>query len=574
MNGRNDIATAIASDSPRPASINRAVWLSVAVSLTVAATFTWALSAAAFLIGVSIGRWQSICGLVAAALVLLRLNRDVAARALSALCFVLVITGSVCVSAITIDNSYDGWSYHQPGVIALSHGWNPVAEPVVGDWWARHASALGYPAGAPRVDILWTTVYPKAMWILGAQAIVWGLPLDAGKYAALLLIFIAGVTAFRALQLRGVPRYYAYALAVLAAVNPVAVTQATSYYIDGPLGSCLAILIFSLLSFDLTRSRLDLLLALCAVLIACNLKFTGPVYTVLTVFPIVLWWLLKHRITYQHALIAGAAALFLVAGSINPYLTNLRVFGSPIYPLNRTDVMEDQMSAEFLKENRFEKLFVSLTFSNLADHFAGAPERDESNLTSPFQARCIEELRRFVGVGDLRFGGFGPFFGVVLALALAASGFIARGLRDDIAYCLVAAGVLLSIVANPEMWWARYVPQMWLLPVLIAAYAPRIRIASSFALMIALLMGITSVIAVVGRAVTIATATKSYEKNLAAIGDAPLRLDPALNEVIFLPALSYRLHERGATSQWIGGQCEHPIVLVMINGCKGEHQGK
>ena len=550
------------------------VWHSVAFSLMLAMTFTWALSAIAFLFGVSVGRLQATCGILLAVLLLFRQHRGARARWLSLSCLVAVLAGGLIISAVTVDNTYDGWAYHQPGVIALSHGWNPVTEPVFGTWWAPYSRSIGYPSNGPSIDALSTTVYPKALWILGAQAVVWGLPLDSGKYPALLLIFVVGLTALRALRLRGIPNSWAYPLSGLTALNPVCVVQSTTFYVDGSLGSCLAILIFSLLSYDVTRSGRDLVLALCAALLACNLKFTGPVYTALTLLPFAVWWLLERRLVARDLLICGIAASVLLAASINPYFTNLRDFGSPVYPLNERDVMEDQMSEGFLKEHSLKKLLISLTFSNLADRSSGNPATDERNFTSPFQSRGFEEFKKFSDTADLRIGGFGPFFGITIALTLLAASLLIRGPRNGIGFATVALGTLLSIVVNPQMWWARFVPQMWLLPVLVATAASRSRIAKALALIIVLLMGVTSLIAVIGRSTSSYVVTLAYKDNLKRLGDAPLLVDTSVSELKFLSTLTYRLHEQGTTFEVAMGQCATPIDLLVIQGCKNDSRGR
>jgi hypothetical protein len=504
---------------------------------------------------------------------LLRRHRGGRARCLSLSCLIAILAGCLIISAITVDLTYDGWAYHQPGVIALSHGWNPVTEPVFGTWWARYSRSIGYPSNGPSIDALSTTVYPKALWILGAQAVVWGLPLDAGKYPALLLIFVVGLTALRALRLRGIPNSWAYPLSVLTALNPVCVVQSTTFYVDGSLGSCLAILIFSLLSYDVTRSGRDLVLALCAALLACNLKFTGPVYTALILLPFAVWWLFERRLVARDLLICGIAALVLLAASVNPYFTNLRDFGSPVYPLNEWDVMEDQMSPGFLKEHSLKKLLISLTFSNLADRSFDNPATDERNFTSPFQSRGFEEFKKFGGAADLRIGGFGPFFGITIAVTLLAASLLIRGPRNGIGFAIVALGTLLSIVVNPQMWWARFVPQMWLLPVLVATAASRSRITKALALIIVLLLGVTSLIAVIGRATSSYVVTLAYKDNLKRLGNAPLLVDTSVSELKFLPTLAYRLHEQGTTFEVSIGQCATPIYLLAINGCKNGSRG-
>jgi hypothetical protein len=557
--------------TPSPIS---GVWHSAALSLMLAMTFTWALSAIGFLFGASIGRFQAACGILLAVLFLFRQHRAGRVRWLSLSYLIMILAGCLIISAATVDLTYDGWAYHQPGVIALSHGWNPVREPSFGTWWPEYGRSIGYPFNGPSIDARSTTAYPKALWILGAQAVVWGLPLDSGKYPALLLMFVAGLTALRALQLRGLPNSWACPLSVLTALNPVCIVQSTTFYVDGALGSCLAILIFSLLSYDVTRSARDLVLALCAALLACNLKFTGPVYVALILLPFAIWWLLERRLVVRDLLICGISASVLLAASINPYFTNLRDFGSPVYPLNESDVMEDQMSAGFLEEPGLKKLLISLTFSNLADRSFDDPARDERNFTSPFQSRGIEEFKKFGGTPDLRIGGFGPFFGIVIAVTLLAAGLLIRGPRTGIGFAMLALGTLLSIVVNPQMWWARFVPQMWLLPVLVATAASRSKGARVLALIIVLLMGVTSLIAVIGRPTTSYVETLAYRENLKRIGDAPLLVDTSDSELNFLATLTYRLHEQGTTFEVATGHCATPIDLLVIQGCRSDGRGR
>jgi hypothetical protein len=535
-----------------------------------AMTFTWAICATGFLFGATIGRWQAACGLLLAALIVCRELPGARARWLSLSVITGLLAASLLLSALSVDSGYDGWTYHQPGVIALSHGWNPVLQPVFGNWWAPYSRTIGYPANGPAIDILWTSVYPKALWILGAQAVAWGLPLDSGKYPELILMYAAALTALRALGLRGVADVWAYPLSLLVALNPICIVQAPTFYIDGALGSCLAILIFSLLSYDLTRSRRDLMLALCAALIACNLKYTGPVYTALIVSPFAVWWLCKRRWVARDLQICALAAMVLMAASVNPYFTNLKQFGSPIYPVNAWDLEENQMSAEFLEKPSLKTLMISLSFSNLADRPTDDPASDERNFHSPFQSRGLAELKKFGSTADLRIGGFGPFFGLTLALSLFAACFLIRRPISVTGFALAASGTLLSVVVNPHMWWARFVPQMWLLPVLIAAAAlvRRSRMATPLALVMALLMGVTSLIAVIGRSTSSYHVTQSYRDDFGSLGTTPLLVDTSKTESLFLPALTYRLHQQGSTFEVAAGQCASPIEFIVIHACK------
>jgi hypothetical protein len=545
----------------------RGAWFSVAAALMAGMTATWALSAMGFLVGMPVARWQSICGASTALIFLYHLGDDWRDRVLRSVMLVLVVFLAVAIAAVTVDDGYDGWLYHQAGVIGLAHAWNPVAEPLFHVWWSAHGAALGSAPGAPYVDGLWTTAYPKAAWILASHAVVWGLPLDSGKYAEILLIFVAGGVALRALRLGGLSASWSVGLAVVAALSPVSVMQATTYYVDGALGSCLTVLLFSLLAFNITRSRLDLFLAAAAALMACNLKFTGPIYVASIVLPGLVWSLWKEQLAVRHFPIIGSAALLLILCSVNPYLTNVRIGGSPIQPLNRKDVMLDQMWPEFLAKNRFEKLVISLTFTNYLNPYGELPESVLRKITNPFQLRSIREFREFATSYDLRIGGFGPLFGVALALALLIALLRARDEAKDVGFALIMLGTVASILGNPELWWARYVPQMWLLPVLAIACAVRARANRRMALVIACAMGVTSLIAVVGRTASAALTTMTYQDNLRKAGTGPLLVNVSMNEGFFLPVLAYRLHERGAHFQISQAWCSDPIQVIQIKVC-------
>ena len=79
---------------------------------------------------------------------------------------------------------------------------------------------------------------------------------------------------------------------------------------------------------------------------------------------------------------------------------------------------------------------------------------------------------------DTRLAGFGSLFGYSLALALVTIAICVlrfqrrrcvSGVQIPFAAVIVWVGVCTAL--HPESWWARYVPQLWLVPVLAAAMA-------------------------------------------------------------------------------------------------------
>ena len=209
----NQTRTKIKTIGPKAAVADSDRYFFIAVSLVVGLTVTWALSATSFLGGLPIARWQSVAGVLTALLCLVLLQDDKRERLLSILFFVGIVVSALAISTITVDKSWDGWAYHQLGAISLANGWNPVREPLVHAWFALNSSALGYPSDASLPNGIWTSFYPKASWILASQPMMWGLPLDSGKFLGMLLIFVSGIVAFRALRVREMPACWSYLLA-------------------------------------------------------------------------------------------------------------------------------------------------------------------------------------------------------------------------------------------------------------------------------------------------------------------------------------------------------------------------
>lgn len=539
----------------------------LSVAVIVGLTATWSISAVGLLMGLPIGHWQALLAASLTALTLYFMTTTWEARIVRSALLLGLLAVAAGIAIATVDDGYDGWLYHEPGVIGLAHGWNPVWQPRFDVWWSLHGAALGNAPGAPFVDGLWTTAYPKANWILAANAIVWGLPLDAGKYAGILLIAAAAGVAWRSLLLAGLPLLPAAVLAAAAALNPVAVMQTTTYYVDGPLASCLCVVAFAALAFSLTASWLDLLALACAALLACNLKFTGPLYVALLLAPSVALWLRHGRLSRRHAPLITCAALLLLLCSVNPYLTNIRIGGSPVQPLNRLDVMRGQFWPEFLQKNRLEKLAISLTFSNAFDPYGDLPEPVARSIASPLEQRGLTEFAQFATSYDLRIGGFGPLFGFTLLLAFVL--WVRHGgpVAGWTPFAALAAGIVLATLANPEAWWARYAPQLWLLPILAAAVSYKTRRASLVALGITCTVAFASTVAICGRAMSAAATTMQYETVLQRAGSGPLLVKPSERDGFFIPTLAYRLRERGRSLNISQSSCVRPITVIVMRVC-------
>jgi hypothetical protein len=398
--------------------------------------------------------------------------------------------------AAFFDVSWDGQVYHQQAVLALAEGWNPLRDPPL-------------PVEL-RADNIWINHYPKAAWI--AQAILLRATgsLEATKGLQLLPLAAAALLVFAALRARGARAGTAVFLSALIAGNPVALAQVFSFYNDG-MGASLMTAMLALAWHWRRRSERWLLLAIAAcIVVIVNLKFTGLVYGVLLSAGLVLyvrrrgaWFDRSANFRWFAATIAAAFAIATLVVGFDPYITNLLRKGHPFYPLmghGAVDIITIQLAPEFHALTRPTRFLISL--------FARA---DEHNVTPmlkwPF-ALGAGELRA-IGYPDVRIGGFGPLFGLAVLLA-AAIGLLRRRLGVVVPRKAWALAALLVAIAfcNPALWWARYVPHLWLLPVGLLALAllsPRLARAGraaaiAFGVLLAIDIALVAVVAAVASA--------------------------------------------------------------------------
>jgi hypothetical protein len=355
------------------------------------------------------------------------------------------------VSGKVYDLSCDGQAYHQEGIIQLANGWNPF-----------HDQPLSI------VNGIWINHYTKGPWIAAASLYILTRHIEQGKVFNIILIvssFFLCLSALLVHYKRPTPETLLFS--VLAAYNPIAIMQSSTFYIDGQLSSMLVI-ILSLLYLIIRSPDLFLALALLlSVIIAVNIKFTALAYVLALGLPVLLYLLLVKE-WRPFKLIASSLGIGLIAGLLfvgfNPYVTNTVRNGNPFYPLagaHSVNIMTINSPAEFQTMNRFEKLFIS-TFSKTEDASGPRP----AHWKWPFTISKDELNAIWL---DTRIAGFGPLFGgaVLLSLILLATAWPIDK-KKTLVYSGLGLLIICSSLVNPEAWWARYAPQIWLLPVLCA----------------------------------------------------------------------------------------------------------
>lgn len=371
----------------------------------------------------------------------------------------LVHVGAYAVARVFFDSSWDGLAYHQEAVLRLAAGWNPIYESL---------GAIGHE------HQLWINHYPKASWILGASTFLSCGQIEAGKLFNFTLIVAAGAqVASVLLRVTRLPVLIATAIAILIAFNPVSMTESTTFCVDGALASLLSIIVVGTTMYVIGPRWSDLGIVLLAVCLAINLKFTALVYVgALMGFAVLITW--RQRGLQVASKLAGAVgattvvAVFLLGYS--PYVTNWRDKGHMLYPV--LGAPPELLSTAGMRptnlhnKDRFSRFLIA-NFS--VSESVGRPPK-ATNLKFPFWI-YPSERSAWLWSQALESGGFGPLYGALLLLAGAGAVALLRdpSARPYGSIALAVAGVVgVSVFTHAETWWARYVPQAWLLPMIIA----------------------------------------------------------------------------------------------------------
>ena len=409
----------------------------------------------AFAASIQLGAWVLLVALLATAVAVILVggNRR-ESWAILAIVLTLHCVAGVMAAAVP-DGSWDGLTYQQEGVLRIAEGWNPLFEQAV-----RYGIA----------DPAFNDHYPKLSWIAGAAVLLATGAIEAGKLFNLTLLIAAGAQVMvTLLRFTSVSLATTLVIAGLAALSPIAISQMWTFYVDGALGSALTIMVAGLAGYVAGGRRLSLVLALLASCIAVNLKFTGLAYAVVLVglaVPVTLFWRGGRAAVQLASAAAIAATVAVLLLGYAPYVRNLMAYGDPFHGAPRADVAGVR-PANLNEMNRFARFAMSVMSPS-------SPTRSPESIHLKFPLSVQRSEARALYSADLEVGGFGPLFGAVLVLAGVAmlALVITRSTRmAGATACVIIGALLASMFVHGETWWARYVPQAWLLPLIVASAA-------------------------------------------------------------------------------------------------------
>jgi len=348
--------------------------------------------------------------------------------------------------------SYDGLNYHSAVALLLDResAWSAGMRAPGGIFWAEH--------------------YPKAFEFFAYTAKVLTTHFNSGKSFTLLLSVPALICLMRLFQTTIQSPRAAFLAAAACVYNPVAIGQLTTLYVDAAHYYCWTIFSINLLFAIRNRPYSAVQLGTALVLLVGS-KMTGLVFagvSVLVLFAAAFFGGEKRGFIGKHKVVIGQLAVWsFVAVAVigySPYIENIASGKHIFYPIlgkDKVDIIVRQASPEFLSMNPLHRLFLS--------YFSVPSNCNACSNAQPSFSLSPEHLREaFIALhtADTRFAGFGPFFGVMLIIGVIPFFWKRKG-ADLLTIFLLAT--LAIVLIHPQSWWARYVPMLYAVPLLITA---------------------------------------------------------------------------------------------------------
>ena len=386
----------------------------------------------------------------------------------------ILLASSLLLSAFFYDFSWDGQWYHQLGIITIAHEWNPVSEPMRS--FADSPSRLH--------SQLYLRHYAKGPWYAAATIFATTGRIEWGKCINWLILMASFLGTLAACLSGGWRRSRALAIAAVVALNPVAISEITTFLVDGVMASSLILAVVATVS-ALRQPRPAVIATGVAVSIVCiNAKFTGLVYLCFLLAAVGLWCLFKARRSL--ARLAYVAVGTLVLGTClwgyNPYITNTLYRHQPFYPILGS-ANYPSLAQQGNDGNEKWETPKNMVGRNPAIRFAysifGRPgnqpyrEGKNASLMWPFTAR-LHDLYTYT-YQDPRVAALGPFFSGCFVLSVALGVWLLFKLDSSSRWMLMLASatIIASLLISKHCWWPRYGPQLGLLPIVPIVFAFR-----------------------------------------------------------------------------------------------------
>lgn len=384
--------------------------------------------------------------------------------------YLLILLGLPFIYNKTYDLTVDGNAYHKTAIAFMKNGWNPLYEDMKE---FQKTNDKVYKLPEDNNQDLWVEHYPKATWVLAANIYNMTNNIESGKCITLIFAIMLLIIGYNCLK-KILDKKWSSIIAILLAFSPIVLTQIFSYYVDGIMGMMFTIELLILMLMNV-KEKIDIktyisLVSICAIFV--NLKFTGLLCSGVVAAVYYFYNLIVNRKDKEFLtifkrltilfVIVFSTSIFLVGA--NSYIKNTIDHKNPLYPLigkDKVDIITTMQPKSFKNKSDIEKFFISV-FSKTEN----VTYEYEPTLKLPIRV-YRSELKQFEAP-DVRIGGFGPLFALIFITEIIIGTYLIivmyKKEKQNIKYIsLPILTIIISMILIGEGWWARYVPQFYLI---------------------------------------------------------------------------------------------------------------
>lgn len=370
---------------------------------------------------------------------------------------------------------WDTQAYHIPATQLLIDGWNPVLQ-------STHEALTAfiqdhYLNFTPETFNIYHTAYlPRAGWIWNALCWTFSGNIELGDSLILITaIALTGIVWRLTPIFFGSGRWKRHLFTWLVILSPGIYIAIFCGAHDGALYALLLIFAFSACAYRKTGASCWISYIILAPIIGCNLKFTGLINFGLVAFffTLPLFWAFvtkKRRPKTFWKWMAATTAGFLIALLVgfSPYLTNWTHKGSPFYPEHTfsEDIETLKMTEDFNLCNNDAKMlgyFSRTTRAYLSKALTDAYYQRKINNDPNLPNHRFEPIFHLDQVD-----GLGTGFRIVIVLTLLL---LCLTRRCSTPWLLLSITATSLLVPTKMVGYVRYVPQFWIVPMVLALNA-------------------------------------------------------------------------------------------------------
>ena len=357
---------------------------------------------------------------------------------------------SFIFSNFFIDASFDGRCYHFTIENMFKLGFNP--------FWVKNPS-FWLNENNMYYNHLFALSYPNAVELLRANFYLIFNYMESSKIVNFFFVFSFLFYSFYFFSGK-LNKIKSIVLTLCIGSCSVLICQINTKMVDFILYCLFCFQLFSIILIEKNKDiKANYLVLIITSVLSIAVKYTG-LFNTLVIYTLFLVYKFNKKKLISFVLVIFSS-LILCA---QPYVLNLIKYKNPLYPSvghNKLDFMTKQNPKEFYKKPYIYK-FIRSMFSSVSDARMNNPQTPKLYWKIPFTSHYDMPF----GAEDVRISGFGHLFSGIFLISIILTICLIKKRKNIFPLLLIYSTVLL----NPICWWARFVPQLHLLPVMICCY--------------------------------------------------------------------------------------------------------